>query len=305
MRKQPTRTHTNALQEMDPIDRILEAADLTWLILKAPIKFSPEPTKDPQELEIEGYQVLYRSDTKQQLAIVSSRHRLWQPREVIDFYLSIAAFYGLAFESVGYVQGGLRIWGLLNTGNMSALPRDHSASTYLLLSTSCDSSLAAQATALCLLEPGTLATPASIGSQTVARIARSPEFLTPSDLAEIGELTRECIAFPTFLADLAKQPVSEENIRQATAATFGPRGDDPNTPTAKALRSVVSALRESRSSPKSPLTALDLLYALAAVSDAREQRRSPADVLNSTWFGVGAKRKQLAINALSRLTRQH
>ncbi|TFZ02858.1 DUF932 domain-containing protein [Ramlibacter henchirensis] len=305
MRKQPTRAHTEAPQEKDPIDTILEAADLTWLILKAPIKFSPEPTKGLQELEIEGYQVLYRSDTNQQLAIVSSRHRVWQPREVIDFYLSIAAFYGLAFESVGYVQGGLRIWGLLNTGYKSALPRNRSASTYLLLSTCCDSSLAAQATALCLLEPGTLATPASIGSQSVARIARSPEFLTPSDLAEIGELTRECIAFPTFLGDLAKQAVSEENIKQATAATFGPRDDDPNRPSAKTLRSIVSALREGRSSSKSPLTALDLLYALAAVSDAREQRRSPADLLNNTWFGVGAKRKQLAINALARLIRPY
>lgn len=303
MRKQST--HTKALQEKDPIDSILEAADLTWMILKAPIKFSPAPMKGLQELEIEGYQVLYRSDTNKQLAIVSSRHRVWQPRQVIDFYLSIAAFYGLAFESVGYVQGGRRIWGLLNTGYTAALPRNRFASPYLLLSTCCDNSLAAQATAFCLLEPGTLATPASIGTQSVARISRSPEFLTPSDLAEIGELTRECIAFPAFLADLAKQPVSEENIKQATAATFGPRGDDPNTPSPKVLRSILSAVRVSSSSPMSPATALDLLYILSAASDAREQRRSPADLLNSSWFGVGAKRKQLAVNALARLIRPY
>lgn len=305
MRNQKTRATGKASHPKDPVDSILEAADLSWLILKAPIKFSPEPADRFQPLEIEGYQVLYRSDTKQQLAIVSSRHQPWQPREVIDFYLSVAAFFGLAFESVGHVQGGRRVWGLLNTGYRSTLPRNRSASTHLLLSTACDSPLAAQVTALCVLEPGELATAASIGSQTVARIPRSPEFLTPSDLAEVGELTRECITFPGFLKELAKQPVSEDHIKQATAATFGTRGDDPNAPSAKALRSVLSALRESKPASKSPATALDLLYALSAVSDARERRRSPADIRDNTWFGVGAKRKQRAINVLARLTRPH
>jgi hypothetical protein len=164
--------------------------------------------------------------------------------------------------------------------------------------------LAAQATSLCILEPGALTLPAAPGKSLIAHIARSPEFLTPADLAGIGELMRECVTFPGFLQDLAGHTPSEAQIKQATAAAFGSRGEDPNTPSAKALRTVVAALRESNPAAKTT-TSLDLLFALARVSDAREQRRRPADIRHSTWFGVGAKRKQFAVRALARMLRPY
>jgi hypothetical protein len=288
----------------DPVDRILDAADLKWSVLKAPIAFKPEPNEPTQPIEVDGHAVLFRSDNKEKLAIVSSSHQPWQPREIIDFYLNLSAFYGLAFESVGYVQGGRKLWGLLNTGQKSTFSRGRTASTYLLLSTSYDSMLAAQATSLCILEPGALALPAAPGKPLVARIARSPEFLTPVDLAGIGELMCECISFPGFLQDLAGHTPSEAQIKQATAAALGSRGEDPITPSAKALRTVVAALRESNPAAKTT-TSLDLLYALAGISDAREQRRRPEDVIHNTWFGVGAKRKQFAVRALARIFRPY
>lgn len=288
----------------DPIEQILEAVDLKWSVLKAPVEFTPERRETIQPIEVDGYSVLFRSDTKQKLAIVSSSHQVWQPREIIDFYLSFSAFYGLAIESVGYVQGGRKLWALLNTGQKSTFSRERTASTYLLLSTCYDSTLAAKATALCMLEPGALALTAAPRKPSIAHIARSPEFLTPADLAEIGELMRECIAFPGFLEDLNRHIPSEAEIKQATAAAFGSRGDDPNVPSAKALKAVFTALREVNQARTTP-TSLDLLYALAHVSDARDQKRRPEDITNNAWFGAGAKRKQLAVRTLARMLKTH
>jgi hypothetical protein len=288
----------------DPVDQILEAADLKWSVLKAPVEFTPERGGTMQPIEVDGHSVLFRSDTKQKLAIVSPGHQTWQPREIIDFYFSLSTFYGLAIESVGYVQGGRTLWGLLNTGQKSTFSRGRVASTYLLLSTSYGSMLAAKATSLCILEPGALALPAAPGKPSTAHIARSPEFLTPADLAGIGELMRECVTFTGFLQDLAAHTPSEAQIKQATAAAFGARGEDPNTPSAKALRTVLASLRESNPATKTT-TSLDLLYALARVSDAREQRRRPEDIRNNTWFGVGAKRKHFAVRALARMLRPY
>lgn len=286
----------------DPIGQILTAVDLDWVILKAPLEFTPMRAETRRPLEVEGHSVLYRSDNQEQLAIVPSHHRPWQPREVIDFYLSVSAFYGLALESIGYVQGGRKLWGVLNTGNQSTFRRSRSASTHLLLSTSCDSPLAAQATSLCILEPGGCALSAAPGKPTIARIARSMEFLTSAELADIGELMRECISFPSLLEDISRYVPSELQVKRVVAATFGSRDGDPNAPSAKALRAVVTALDRSRTAAKhTDTTALDLLYALASVSDARDQQRFPDDVRHATWFAAGANRKQFGLRALSRL----
>lgn len=304
MNKQNTSSKGTRAFSPDPIDQILEAVDLRWSVLKAPVEFTPELGRTVESIEVDGYSVLFRSDTKQKLAIVPSSHQVWQPREIIDFYLSFSAFYGLAIESVGYVQGGRKLWALLNTGQKATFSRERTASTYLLLSTSYDSMLAAKATALCILEPGALALTVAPSKSSIAHIARSPEFLTPADLAEIGELMRECIAFPGFLEDLSRHIPSEAQIKQAIAATFGSRGDDPNVPSARALKAVFTAVRESTKGAKAP-SPIDLLYALAQVSDARDQQRHPEDITNNTWFGAGAKRKQFAVRALARMFRPY
>ncbi|MBK6009536.1 DUF932 domain-containing protein [Ramlibacter ginsenosidimutans] len=284
------------------IDRILDAIDLKWSVLKAPVAYKADLTAPM--MEVEAKSVLFRSDTKQELAVVSSSHQVWQPREIVEFYLSLAAFYGLAVESMGYVQGGRKLWALLDTGEQAMFSSGRSARAYLLLTTPYDSTLAAQAQSLCLLQPGSLALPATPAKPIIVRIARSPDFLTPGDLAGIGELMRECISFPGFLEDLARHTPSEAQVKQATAAALGARGDDPSVPSARALNAVLTSLREARERAATP-SSLHLLYALAHVSDARDQKRRPEDLIHSSWFGAGAKRKQFAVRALARMLRLH
>ncbi|MDP9932608.1 DUF932 domain-containing protein [Variovorax paradoxus] len=297
MNKQEISRRREHVPSIDPMDRILNAADLNWAILKTPVVFSPGSAEAAHPTEVGERSVLYRSDNHQKLAIVPSSHQLWQPREVLDFYLSLSAFYGLAIESVGHVQGGRKLWGLLNTGYGAALSGTCRATMYLLLSTRCDSPLAAQASAVCLLDPGGFMVPAAPGKSMTARIARSFEFLTPSDLAEIGELMRECITFPSILEGLSGRVVSDNEIKRATAAAFGSRRGDPEVPGAKAFRAVVNVLNQQRCET----TALDLLYALSSLSDARDRKRLPHDFRNAAWFGSGFKRKQLAVQALARM----
>ncbi|GER21412.1 DUF932 domain-containing protein [Variovorax boronicumulans] len=285
---------------VDPMDQTLAAANLHWAILKTPVVFSPGSAEAEPPKEVGEQSVLYRSDNHQKLAIAPSGHRPWQPREVVDFYFSLASFYGLALEGVGHVQGGRKLWGLLNTGYGAALSGTRRATMHLLLSTRCDSPLAAQASAVCLLDPGGIAVPAAPSQSTTARIARSFEFLTPSDLTEIGELMRECITFSSFLEVLSRRTVSDAEIKRATAAAFGSRRGDPEVPGAKAFQAVVKSLNQQRGET----TALDLLYALASLSDARDRKRLPHDFRNATWFGAGFKRKQIAIETLARILRQ-
>ncbi|PZQ78238.1 Uncharacterised protein [Xylophilus ampelinus] len=278
------------------MNEILDAADLNWVIIKAPADAEGVRSAAALSAEAQEQSGLLRSDNQERLAIVPSTHQPWQPREVLDFYFALAAFYGWALERVGHVRGGRRLWGLLNTGERITLPGGFSATMHVLASTRCDSPLAAQARAACVLEPGGIVLPATPGSPTEARIARSFEFLTPSDLADIGELVRECASFPAYLTEFSSRTVSGDDIYKVTAAAYSSRRDG-DVPSAAGLKAVTRAL--DRSSGEA--TALDLLHALVTLSDTRNRKRWGQDFRAVAWFGAGLKRKQRAVQALARM----
>jgi hypothetical protein len=280
------------------IQRLRESADLTWAILSAPITYAPRVAgSTPEAIPIEGHQVLYRSDTLQQLAIVPSSHRTWQPQDVIDFYLQLAQFYDMPLARVGHVQGGRTIWGLIATGYGTRFIGKRSASSFLLLTTSCESNLAARASALCFLAPGELAISAAPRPHPTMRIPRTFEFLPPATLIDIGDLLAECIAFPECLKELAHLPMSDADARHAVHLIFGaaqmPSRRAPRLKTTEALLKSFKAHSSRRRA-----TALDLLLALAQHVDMEEQRKRPQDALYNTWLGAGARRKQLAVSTL-------
>lgn len=275
------------------MNEILAAADLNWVIIKAPADAEMAQPATTRPAEAQEQSMLLRSDNLERLAIVPSTHQPWQPGEVLDFYFELAAFYGWALERVGHVRGGRRLWGLLNTGERITLPGGFSATMHVLASTRCDSPLAAQARAVCVLEPGGIVLPATPGSPTEARIARSFEFLTPGDLAEIGELVRECTSFPAYLIEFSRRKVSANDVVVATAATFGTHKEDCKCPSGRTLRAAVAGLRRV----SDEATLLHLLYVLCSMSDTRNQRRRSGDPLIAQWFGYGLKRKQLALQA--------
>ncbi|MDP3659143.1 DUF932 domain-containing protein [Phenylobacterium sp.] len=280
------------------IQAIRESAELTWSIVSAPLTYAPRVSgRAPEAIPIDGHEVLYRSDTLQQLAIVPSSHRTWQPQDVIDFYLQLAQFYDMRLTRVGHIQGGRTIWGLIETGYGSRFVGKRSASSFLLLSTSCDSNLAARASALCLLEPGELALSAALRPHPTMRIPRTFEFLPPDTLIDIGDLISECIAFPECLKELAHLPMSDADARSALHLILGSaQVPGHRAPRLKSTEAVLM-LFKAQAGRRRP-TALDLLFALAQHIDAQELRKRPHDALYSTWFGAGANRKQLAVSIL-------
>ena len=89
--------------------------------------------------------VLYRSDNLQPLSIVSKSYKIVQPYEVIEFYRDLVGVADMKLETAGVLFGGRRLWALANTGKMAELKGDDAIKGYLLLTTSCDGTLATTA----------------------------------------------------------------------------------------------------------------------------------------------------------------
>ena len=133
-------------QQLKPgatIEQWRKAAGMNFSIYTSPVQFeSPESVGDP--MTFDGHNVLYRSDTKVPLAVVSDKYQVVQPKEVLEFYRDLTADAGFTLETAGCLKGGKKYWALASIGKDAKI-LDDQIKGYLLLGSACDGSMATTA----------------------------------------------------------------------------------------------------------------------------------------------------------------
>ena len=138
----------NALPQKQSIDVWAQAAGMQWHIRETPVRYlatDEDSSLYGEAMEFPDQKVLYRSDTKAPLSVVSGRYQVVQPQEVLEFYRDLTEVSGYELETAGVLKGGRKFWALARTGKSSALKGDDVVNGYLLLATSCDGTLATTA----------------------------------------------------------------------------------------------------------------------------------------------------------------
>ncbi|NLA66725.1 MAG: DUF932 domain-containing protein [Gammaproteobacteria bacterium] len=137
----------------DSIDDIRIKAGLDYDVVKTPVLYSVpvDSAYGPRKGAGTGVAistdrcVLYRSDTGDDLSVVSDRYQVVQPREIVEFYRDLVEQYGFEIEVVGALKGGRKVWALANTHNAFQLRGNDAVKGFLLLATSYDGTMATQA----------------------------------------------------------------------------------------------------------------------------------------------------------------
>lgn len=134
----------------DSIDDIRIKAGLDYDVIKTPVQFGFERLgadmlRETTTRSSKDKCVLYRSDTGDDLSVVSNKYQVVQPRQIIEFYRNLVDQYGFEIEVVGALKGGRKVWALANTGNAMQLRDRDDVKGYLLLATSYDGTMATQA----------------------------------------------------------------------------------------------------------------------------------------------------------------
>src|SRR3546814_12556175 len=120
--------------------------------------------------------VLYRSDTKAPLAVVSKRFQVVQPGEILEFYRDLTEVGGFELETAGVLREGRKFWALARTGQSVSLKGRDRVDGYLLLATACD---------------GTLATTAQFTSVRV--VCKNTLSIALGDRSEERRVGKECV----------------------------------------------------------------------------------------------------------------
>ena len=115
-------TNRKRLTEKQPLEVWQREAGMNWQIQDSPVHFKAEACGHLGSIHTFPEQkVLYRSDTKEPLSVVSHRYQVVQPRDVLEFYRDLTEFSGYELETAGVLKGGRKFWALAKTGQTTAL----------------------------------------------------------------------------------------------------------------------------------------------------------------------------------------
>ncbi len=194
-----------------PIETWITEAGMDWKIQRSKVRYYAD-REGAKQLEMPEQHVLFRSDTKAPLSIVSNAYHVVQPVEVMEFFRDLVGAGGFELETAGTMFGGRRFWALAKTGERAPVLGQDMVGAYLLLTTSCDKSSATEAffTTVRVVCNNTLTM--ALGSKKAAQnrvsVSHRMKFDPKAAKQQLGIVHG---AFGEFIATartLAKKPVS-------------------------------------------------------------------------------------------------
>lgn len=300
----------NNLPQKQPIEAWQREAGMDWQILESPVHFKSDAIGHLGAIySFPEQKVLYRSDTKAPLSVVSQRYHTVQPREVLEFYRDLTEVSGYELETAGVLKGGRKFWALARTGQGAALKGNDQVNGYLLLATSCDGTLATTATPTTIrVVCNNTLTIALDGTSRAIKVPHSTRFDGELVKKQLGVAVSQWDDFMYRMRHLAERKVQWHealsffmNVMCETSST-GPLPEQ--LPNERALRKV-QELYEGRGRgsqlDSARGTAWGLLNAVTEYVDHERRARSTEYRLDSAWFGQGAQIKQRALDAALQL----
>lgn len=292
----------NQLAAKQPIEVWAKQAGMDWQIRETPVRFMTENAGNLGAImSFPEQKVLYRSDSKAPLSVVSQRYQVVQPEEILEFYRDLSEVSGFELETAGVLKGGRKFWALAKTGQQSALKGNDVVNGYLLLATSCDGSLATSATftSIRVVCNNTLhiALKNAVGA---IKVPHSTTFDPRAVKEQLGISVSGWDAFMYRMKTLSERKVKSHESLNYFLDVF--KATNPTTTVLANERAMKKALALYEGAgmgadlAAAKGTAWGLLNSITQFVDHERRARSADHRLDSAWFGQGSQLKQRALD---------
>lgn len=295
-------------QEINPDATIEEwqvKAGMDWEVLSAPVRYEALVQKEQFSLqEFSGQNVLYRSDTQAPLSVVSNRYHAVQPRDVLEFFRELVDVAGFKIQVAGTLAGGKRMWAIAETGTMGEVVKNDTVGGFLLLSTSCDRTLATTArfTSIRVVCNNTL----QMAMQDKRHLV-SLSHLSKFDPQEMQmRLSGAVSTFGSFMEMaqvLQKQkmsiPAAKKFLERLIAPWNQVKRDEHKLEDNRQFKKILALFDgEAKGAELVGNTKWGMLNAVTEYYDHHAQSRTDDARLDSAWFGRGDRIKNQAMELL-------
>ncbi|SOE81022.1 phage/plasmid-like protein TIGR03299 [Caballeronia arationis] len=291
------------LAASQPLEVWAKQAGMAWQIEEAEVRFVAGSGGLGSIHAFPEQKVLYRSDTKAPLSVVSSRYRVVQPREILEFYRDLTEVGGFELETAGVLKDGKKLWALARTGQSVALKGRDEVKGYLLLATACDGTLAttAQFTSVRVVCNNTLAI--AIGDSTGAvKVPHRSQFDPEAVKRQLGIAVSSWDAFMVRMKALSERKVRPETaeayfrrvLTYPATIALGGSTEATNNRAIKAVHDLFAGRGKGAGLASASGTAWGLVNAVTQFVDHERRARSEDHRRDAAWFGPGATLKQKA-----------
>lgn len=298
------------LTEKQPLEVWQREAGMDWKIQESPVHFKADAIGHMGSIHsFPEQKVLFRSDTKAPLSVVSQRYQVVQPREVLEFYRDLTERSGYELETAGVLKGGRKLWALARTGQSTALKGNDVVNGYLLLATSCDGTLATTATPTTIrVVCNNTLTIAINGASQAIKVPHSTRFDPRTVKQQLGITVSQWDDFMYRMRTLAARPVKDHEAKAYLRSVFCEVQKDKPEHTGisneRALNKVLSMYEghgRGAELESAKGTAWGLLNSVTEYVDHERRARSNEYRMDAAWFGQGAVIKQRALDTALRL----
>jgi phage/plasmid-like protein (TIGR03299 family) len=300
----------NQLTQKQSLEVWQHEAGMNWQIQESPVHFKSDAVGHLGAIHsFPEQKVLFRSDTKEPLSVVSQRYQVVQPREVLEFYRDLTEFSGYELETAGVLKGGRKFWALARTGQHTELKGKDQINGYLLLATSCDGTLATTATptTVRVVCNNTLSIAINGAAQAI-KVPHSTRFDPKLVKKQLGIAVSQWDEFMYRMRHLAERKVKPHEVTDfltrvlcdTQPATSKP-GSRPNERAQRQVQSLYEGRGRGSELEAAHGTAWGLLNAVTEYVDHERRARSNEYRMDSAWFGQGAVIKQKALSAALQL----
>ena len=294
-------------QQLPPkqsIDVWAQQAGMNWNICETPVRYMTEQIGTLGSImSFDDQKVLYRSDTKAPLSVVSSRYQVVQPKAVLEFYRDLTEISGFELETAGVLKEGKKFWALAKTGKETTLKGNDVVKGYILLATSCDGTLATTATPTTVrVECNNTLSIALHGASSAIKVPHSTSFDAQLVKRQLGIAVSQWDGVMYRLKTLSERKVkSHESMNYflkvlcQNDSRLDPAMGLTNERALKKVQSLYNGQGKGSELASASSTAWGLLNAVTEFVDHERKAKNQDYRIDSAWFGQGASLKQRAL----------
>lgn len=280
------------------------AAGMNWDIIRKPICFDVDTGEGPKLHTWPQQEVLFRSDSKAPLNVVSNLYNIVQPGHVLEFFRDLVAEHGFQLETAGTLKGGKRFWALARTNLDGEVVDGDTVRTYLMLVSSCDSGLATTAmfTSVRVVCNNTLQMSLSGTSAKRISVRHNTEFNPNSVKLQLGlnadEVYGSFMSRMRIFANKSLNGYLAEEIIENMFASLGRKGDIRES---KGFEKVIDLFTKTGKGSQIDGvagTGWGLVNAVTEYADFHVRARNQEFRLDSSWFGAGRAMKETILELM-------
>ena len=296
----------NQLARQQSIEVWKQQAGMDWQIEESEVRYVTGSHNIGTINAFPENKVLYRSDTKKALAVVSKRFQVVQPGEILEFYRDLTAATGFEQETAGVLREGRTFWAVARTGQSTTLRGRDRVEGYLLLATACDGTLAttAQFTSVRVVCNNTLAVAVNRGEGAI-KVPHRSQFNPEQVKRQLGITVSAWNGFVDRMKALCERPVDPDSadalLRRILTYAVPNAAPVVNEHAVANVRALVEGGGRGSQLASSRGTAWGLLNGISEYVDHHRRARSDDHRRDAAWFGEGARIKQRAWEVVTEL----